>query len=255
MRNRISTLRIFVGFCILLIATVLPNICLAQNEEAPQLYTFGYLQVKPGMSLEFEEFIKGVLPELRSMGITEMDIWKTSNFGVSDKYLVITPARTPEAMDAELATDETMVPVGLVPVMSALNRMLVGSQDVMVIPRTELNLPTAEDYQMKLALILHIGTAPFRAAEFESGAKQVVGMMSQTGVKGVYINKIGYGGNLDEYMICIFFDSFADMAATMPKIEQKMVEAQLAPPSGLIYYRQSEVYVRVPALGIQPEAQ
>jgi hypothetical protein len=56
-------------------------------------------------------------------------------------------------------------------------------------------------------------------------------------------------------MVCVFFDSFTDMAAMMPKFEQKMAEARLTPPSGVVYYRTSEVLVRVPELSIQPEAQ
>jgi hypothetical protein len=189
------------------------------------------------------------------MGITEMDVWKTSNFGVSDKYVLIMPTRTPEAMDAELAEDQSSIPVVFVPALSALSRMLVGGQDVMVIPRAELGIPTAEDYEMKLALVINVGTAPGRAAEFEAGVKQVVSTWSQVGVKGLYINKIGYGGNLDEYMACAFFDSFTEMAAAVPKFEQKMAEAQIAPSSGVVYYRTSEVWVRVPELSIQPEAQ
>lgn len=255
MRDRILTMGLLAVFSILIVATFLPNICLAQNQEAPQIYTFSYLQVKPGMSVEFEEFMKGILPSLPQMGITELDVWKTSNYGVSDKYVFIMPARSPQAMDAELAEDRTSMPVGIVPVLSALNRMLVGSQDVMVIPRTDLGVETADGYELKLALNLSIGTAPGRAAEFEAGAKQVIDIMRQNGAKGIYVNKIGYGGNLDEYMVSLFFDSFTEMAAMMPKFEQKMAEAKLAPPADVIYYRNAEVIVRCPDLSIQPEAQ
>lgn len=255
MQSRISNLKRLTGFCILIVAMLLPNICLAQDEAASQAYIFSFLQVKPGMALEFEEFMKSVLPALPEMGITQLDVWRISNFGVSDKYVLIMPAPTPEAMDAELAADETSIPVPIVPVLSALNRLLVSSRDVMIIPQSELTIDTAEGYEGKLALNLSIGTAPGRNAEFEAGLKQILDIMRETGVKGVYTSRVGYGGNLNEYNMSIFFDSFTDLAATMPKFEQKMAEAQLAPPTGIVFYTESEVYVHVPELGIQPEAQ
>ena len=73
MRNNIAASRLSIGFCILLLMGVFINTgCFAQSDEVPQQsYTFSYFQVKAGMSIEFEQFVKNSLPAIREMGITQ----------------------------------------------------------------------------------------------------------------------------------------------------------------------------------------
>jgi hypothetical protein len=256
MKRNITASRLLIGFCILLLMTVFTNLGLAQGEEATQqLYNFSYYQVKPGMDLEFEEFVKNMIPALKAMGLNEMDIYKTSNFGMSNKYLVVTPLRDWAAMDAQLSASRSNVPVALVPVMSAVSRMVDSTHVFVLIPQPDLNIPPAEGYDFKLIVCLTIGTAPGREEDFKKGLKEVVNAIGKTNIKGILIGKVGLGGNLDEYIMFILYDSFKEMANNEPAVQKELAAANLTPLTGVVYYRESEVLVRVPELSIQPAAQ
>lgn len=249
--------RFSIGLCVLLLVFVFINTsALAQSDEEPQqLYTFSYFQVKPGMGLEFEQFIKNSLPAIRGMGVTQMTVFKTVNFGMSDKYVFVLPLRDPAALDAELSESQDNVPTILVPMLSAIQRMVVSIHDFMLIPQPDLNIPLKEDYEIKLVVNITVGTAMDRSEDFEKRAKKVAAAIGKTNVKGVLFGKVGLGGNLDEYIVSIFYDSFTEMTNNDPAIEKELAAADLTPLPGVVYYRKSEVLVRLPELGIQPAEQ
>lgn len=257
MRNNIAASRLSIGFCILLLVAVFINTgCFAQSDEASQqLYTFSYFQLKPGMGIEFEQFLKNSLPAIRELGVTQMDVFKTSNFGMSNRYLFIMPLQDPAAMDAELSASQSNVPVKLVPMMSAIQRMVVSIHDFVLIPQPDLNIPPKEDYDWKLIANFRIATAPGRSEDFIKGAKVVMDAIGKTNVKGVLIGRIGLGGNLDEYILSILYDSFTEMMNNEQAVQKELAAVDLTPLTGVVYYRESEVLVRVPELGIQPAGQ
>jgi hypothetical protein len=257
MRRNIAASGLSIGICILLLMTVFTNLGFAQGEEAPQQsYKFSYFQVKPGMALEFEEFVKSLIPALKKMGATEMTIYKTSNFGMADKYVAVTPLQDPAAMDAELSESQSSVPVALISALSAISRMVVSTQDFMLIPQPDLNIPPDEGYEHKLVVYLTIGTAPGREGDFKKGLKEVVDAIGKTDVKGVLIGKVGVGGNLNEYIMYLLYDSFKEMASNSPAVQKELAAADLTSlETGVVYYMESEVLVRVPELCIQPAAQ
>ena len=251
MRKNLSVRRLIFGFSILLLATVCANVGVAQNEEGTQqLYKFSYIQVKPGMALQFEEFIKSMLPTLQRLGAGGMDIWKTSNFGEMDKYLVVTPLPDAADMDRGLSDNPTNVPIGLVFVMETINRMVSGRHDFMIIPQPDFNIPPAEGYELKLGVNFTIGVAPGREKDFEKGLKEVLALAGKTNIKGVYVNKVGLGGNLDEYIVSVFHDSFVDMAKNNAAMEKELAAAGLTPQTGIVHYRHNEVLVKIPQLTI-----
>ncbi len=251
--NKIAS-RFLLGFCILLLLTVFTNPGFAQNEEASQpLYSVSYIQVKPGMDLEFENFVKGIIPVLREIGFKQMGMFKTSNFGMSDKYIMLRPLQDPAAMDLELSSQRSNVPVGLVSVMSAIQRMVTSSQDFILIPQPDLNIPPAQGYDIKLIVNFTIGIAPARDEDFKKGMKKVINALGKTKIKGLLVGKVGLGGNLDQYIMSVFYDSFKEMMANEPAIQKELAALDLKSLDGVVYYRDSEVYVRIPELCMQPE--
>jgi hypothetical protein len=257
MRRNIAASKLSVGFCILLLVAVFINTsCFAQSDEEPQqLYTFSYFQVKPGMSIEFEQFIMNSLPAIREMGFTQMSAYKTSNFGMSDRYLFITPLRDPAVMDTELSESQSNMPTGFVPMLSAIQRMVVSIHDFVLIPLPYLNIPPKEDYEWKLLANFTIGTAPGRSEDFEKSAKVAIDAIGKTNVKGILIGKVGLGGNLDEYIMSVFYDSFTDMMNNEPAVQKELAAVDLTPLTDVVYYRASEVMVSLPELSIQPAGQ
>ena len=256
MRRNNSAFRFLPGFCILLLITVFANPGFAQGQQTPQqAYTFSYVQVKPGMELEFEELVKNKIPFLKKMGLTQMSIFKTSNFGVSGKYLIVGPAQDPAAIDKELSAPQTNIPTELVTALSGISRTVVSTHDFMVISQPDLNIPPAEDYEMKLAVHITIGTAPGREEDFKKVAKKAVEAMGKTKVKGILVGKVGIGGKLDEYIMDVFYDSYKEMFDNEPAVQKELAAADLSSASDVVYYRDSEVLVRIPELCVQPPAQ
>lgn len=240
------------GFCIFIVMTVLTIPVFAQNQEAPQpLYTISYMQVKPGMALEFEQFIKSSLPALKQMGIPWLETFKTANFGVSDKYMFLTPLQDAADMDAELSASQSNVPVGIISMMSAIQRMVVQSNTFMLIPQTDVNIPPQEGYEWKLIANVTIGVAPGKDLEFRNGIKRVMTAIDKTDVKGVLLGRVGLGGNLDQYILTVLYDSFADMMQNQPAVQRELAATDLTTMNGVVYYRESEIMTRVPELCLQ----
>lgn len=256
MRKNNLVSRFLFGFFILLLMTGFTNPGFAQDKEADQqLYKFSYIQVKPGMDVEFEEFLKNIIPTLQKIGLTQMDIFKTSNFGMSNKYLVVTPLEDPSVADAELSAPKSNVPVGLVSAMSAIQRMVVSIHDFMLIPQPDLNIPLAEGYDIKLFANITFDTAPGRGKDFKKGFKKVVNAIGKTNIKGILVGKVGIGGNLDQYIVSVFYDSFKEIATNQAAIQKELAAADLTFLNGVVYSRESEILVRVPELCIQPATQ
>lgn len=229
----------------------------ASDEEAsPQLLSFSYVQVKPGMELEFEELVKNTIPLFREWGVTEMDTFKISNFGMGNKYLFISPLMEPAALDAQLSEQSSNeIPVSIVSLISGISRTVVSAQDFMLITMPDLNIPAADDYEGKLFGSVTIGTASGSDEEFKKGIKKAISAIGKTDVKGVYIGKVGWGGNLDEYIMFILYDSFEEMVNNQTAIDMELAEADLASLDGVTKYRESEVLVRVPELCFEAAAE
>ena len=97
----------------------------------------------------------------------------------------------------------------------------------MVIPQPDLTIPPAEDYEMKLAVQITIGTAPGREEDFKKVAKKALEAIGKTKVKGILVGKVGIGGRLDEYIIDVFYDSFKEMFDNEPAVQKELAAADL----------------------------
>ncbi len=256
MRRNISGFTVFFGIFVLLFLTAFINPGFAQNKEAnPQLYQFTVLQVKPGMDIEFESLIKNVIPDLKGMGVKEMYISRTAGFGISDQYVIVMPMRDPAAMDSELFATRTSIPIGLVAVRSAIRQMVASSHDFMVIPQPDLNMPLADDYVTKLIVNFTVNIVPGRDEDYKAQLKKVVGALEKTNVKGVLVGKVGFGGNMDQYIVNVFFDSFKDMMESQPAINKELDALKLKPLTGIVNSRESKIFIQIHELCILPAAQ
>ncbi|MEJ2110035.1 MAG: hypothetical protein P8Z37_09010 [Acidobacteriota bacterium] len=256
MRKYYSVQKISVVLCILLLTTVFTGILYAQNEGTDQqVYQVLSVQIKPGMDMEFEQFIQSIMPALKEMGIPELSTSKTGNFGVADKYSFLMPLQDPAAMDAELSASQENVPIWAVSMSSAMQRMASSVRSYMLIPRPDLGEMWEDGYQWKLASDLRIGVAPGREQEFEKALKEAVAVIKKTNIKALLIGKTGLGGDMNEYEVAVFYDSYKDMLANGPKIQTELAAANLTPMTGIVYSVDNEVIVNVPELSIQPAAQ
>lgn len=245
-----------IGFSIVFFTITFTNVGFAQTEAATQeIYQVGYAQVKSGMNIEFEQLIKGALPYLQSRGIHQMLVCKTASFGTSDKYVFFTRLDDPAILDAELSESQSSIPAEFIPVLSTLNRTMAGGRDFMMVTRPDLSILPADDYELKLGVMFTVGVTPGRTAEFESGLKEVLAVIGKTNIKGVLAGKVALGGNMNEYLVTILYDSFVEMLKNGPAIEQALAAAKLTPVTGIVDYQGNEVLAFLPELGIQQASQ
>jgi hypothetical protein len=256
MRKHGSAQRVSVAFLILLLTAVFAIGGFAQGQQADQqVYQVLTVQIRPGMDMEFEQLVRGVMPALKEMGIPQLDTFKTGNFGVADKYMFLMPLQDPAAMDAELSAPQENIPVWAVTMSSAMQRMASSVHSCMLIPRPDLGEMWKEGYQWKLAADLRIDIAPGRDQEFEKALKEAAAVIMKTNIKALLIGKIGLGGSLNEYEVTVFYDSYKDMLANGATMQKALAAANLTPMTGIVNSVNNQVIVNIPDLSIQPAAQ
>ena len=75
--------------------------------------------------------------------------------------------------------------------------------------------------------------------------------LGKTKVKGVLVGKVGIGGNMDQYIVSIFYDSFTEMMANEPAIQKELAALELKPLTGVVSSRKSEVLIQLPELSLE----
>ena len=174
---------------------------------------------------------------------------------MGDQYVVVMPMRDPAAMDQELFSAGTSVPIRLVAIRSAIQQMVVSTHDFIVVPQPDLNIPPADGYETKLVVSLTANIVPGRDEDYKAQLKKVVGAIGKTNVKGILVGKVGIGGNMDQYIVNIFFDSFKDMMENQPAMEKELDALKLKPLTGIVSSRESSIFMQMRELCILPAAQ
>ena len=114
----------------------------------------------------------------------------------------------------------------------------------------------ALDYQRKLAVSARSIVAQGHNADFVKNAKEVSAVVAKTNAKGVLVSRIGLGGNPDEFITLVLFDSFDDIGKFSAAFAKASAEAKLAPlPAGTVAHSEWRVYRYLPALSITPAPQ
>ena len=97
------------------------------------------------------------------------------------------------------------------------------------------------------------GEWPGRVVDFVKFAKDQAAVLMKTNAKGVYVSQIGLGGNPNEFITLVLFDSFADIAKFAEAYGKAATEAKLQPMvPGTVANNEWRVYRYVPELSIIP---
>ncbi len=255
MRSTLTT-RLAAGIIALLLVATIARLGFAQEQPAqPQPYSISYVQVKPGMSLEFEALVKNLLPLVKKAGVTNMSIWKTAQFGESDKYIMAIPVKSLAEFDAPDDMLKLLGPEGIALLLSNVQRTISSERTFLLMGRPDLGVPIKEGYEPKLGVLLTASVAPGRTEEFEKGMKEAMAVIAKTNVKGVLAGQVSLGGNMNEYTALVLRDSFADMEKNTPEMQKALAAANLAPMTGIVVHMKNEVMRMIPELSIQEAAQ
>jgi hypothetical protein len=78
-------------------------------------------------------------------------------------------------------------------------------------------------------------------------------LVKKTNAKGMYINRVGLGGNPNEYLVFVPFDSFEELGKFAAARNKAAAELKTPPPvAGLVLDEQWAVYRYVSELSIAP---
>lgn len=257
MRSYSMTPKLILGFMVFLLVTTVGSISYAQDQPAqePQFWRVSEIQLNPGMSLEFEAFLGTVIPSMKKSGVQELYVWKTDKLGEGDVYTLLGPLKSLAELDAPGLMEGSTPPAVVATFLSAVQRMVAGTQTFIIRMRPDLGVAPKEGYDTKFGIMQTLIVAPGRNDEFEKRSKELSAVVAKAGIKGVLASKIAIGGNTNQYGALILYDSFADMEKTGPALRKALTEANLSPQPGVVLHVENAAMRRIPELCIVPEAQ
>lgn len=223
---------------------------------APQLFAVQETRVKPEMSEEYYSFIQNEMsPAFKKAGIKQWDAYTTANFG-EVRFLYIRPIASLKEFDETDALTKVLGQEGRRALLAKWLRLIVSSRGYLVGMRPNLSIMPKTNDAPKLALLVTHKVAVGRGAAFEDIVKnETLPIFQKTNVKAFLMGRVALGGDSNEYLSVMRFDSFEE-------IEKWAVAAQLQgfgkiaeKEVGITLHRETAVLRYVPALSIRPEAQ
>lgn len=225
----------------------------AQSPAATQSQ-IAVVQVKPDMSREWRAYLTNdANPAVKKAGVTQRQVWTTATFGEATEYVIVTPVQSLTEFDDPTPLVKALGPDGWTALMAKRQRLINGSHSFLVTARPELGWLAAAGYQAKLGVSSRNIVAPGHVADFMKFARDQVAVMRNTNAKGLYVSQIGLGGNPNEFISLVLFDSFADITKFPEAYAKAAAEAKLQPMvNGTVMNNEWRVYRYVPELSIIP---
>lgn len=229
----------------------------AQNPPGsapPQTSQLTIVQVKPDMGLEWQDYLKNdANPATTKSGVTRRQVWTTATFGEGGEYAMITPVADLAQFDNPTPLLKALGPQGVSALQAKRQRLISDSRSMMITARPDLSVAAAQGYQAKLGVSARSIVAQGHMADFVKYAKELSGVIAKTNAKGVAVSQIGLGGNPNEFITLVLFDSFADLGKFNPAFAKASADAKLgAQSAGTVTNTEWRVYRYMPELSIIP---
>jgi hypothetical protein len=223
----------------------------AQSSMLVQMMT---LQAKAGMGPEFENVIKTeLLPAMKKAGNMAMFTLKTE-LGQSDSYLFAIPMKSMAELDVPDPLVAALGEKGLAYLMVRLNQLTYSPKIFLTNTRPDMGIQGPANYAPKLFVMVKVKIAPGQEAEFSKTNKVMQTLLAKTEAKGVLVTEVGLGGNIDEYISFLMFDSFADIEKFGVTLTKLAMEGRMPSSAGLIVNREAVVMRFLPEMSCMPAA-
>ena len=239
------------------VGTMLAVLCSAplfSQSPAPTQSQVTIVKVKPDMSREWRAYLTNdANPAVKKAGVKQRQVWTTATFGEATDYVIVTPVQSLTEFDDPTPLARALGPDGWTALRAKRQRLINGSNTFLITARPELGATAAAGYQAKLGVSSRSIVTPGHVADFAKFAKDQTAVLMKTTAKGVYISQIGLGGNPNEFITLVLFDSFADIAKFAEAYAKAAAEAKLQPMvNGTVMNNEWRVYRYVPELSIIP---
>ena len=258
MTRHITPTRFLPALSVLLWATAFTTAGFAQTPTPtpppPQVSQVNIVQVKLEMGREWREYVQNdANPAAIKAGVKQRGVWTTATFGEGGEFVIVTPIENFAQFDGPNPMVKAIGQEAATALLAKRQRLINGSRSFSITARPGLGFAPAPGYQMKLAVRSTSTVLPGHVAEFIKSAKEGAAVMAKTNAKGVLVGQVGLGGNPNEFISLVLFDSFADLADFPQAYAKAAAEAKLAPaPAGTVANSEWRVYRYLPALSIIP---
>lgn len=260
MKQEYSLVKRLMTVIVVLLAFTFTSITLAQNKPAsdaePQAMYVSMVKVKPGMDLEWENFIKKDLnPILKKGGIPQMSVSMTNVFGKGTIYIFLIPVQDMSMFDGPAPIAKAAGPDGLALMLSNMQRTVESSHTFLMTTRPDLNIPPKQGYQVKMGVMATISVVPGRQDDFIKRTRELIAIIGKTNTKAVLTGSVGLGGNPNDFIIFAAFDSFADLGQFPQSMAKAMADTKLTPETGMVTHVEWTVLKMAPELSIHSTEQ
>jgi hypothetical protein len=233
-------------------AVVIVSPALAQQKPAQDALMVMEVQVKPGMGLEWENYLrKDLLPAMKKAGMKDINTMRTGEFGVSDQYATWWTLKSLSELDTPGPFEKALGPEGWPVLLANTQRCIAGGRTYILTDQPEVRIAAKPGYVYKTAILVRQTVAPGRDAEFMRNAKELVAVFSKTNAKAVFLHRVGLGGNPNEYHWLVAVDTYADVEQFGQAFWKAVSEAKLTPMTGIVTHADMQTYAMVPELGIE----
>jgi hypothetical protein len=260
MRQDYSLVKRLMTAIVVLLAFTFTSITLAQNKPSSdtQQQPMGVtvIKVKPGMDLEWENFLKkDLIPIMKKGGTKWLGVSKTNVFGKDTIYLFLWPIQDMAELDGPDPISKAMGPDGLALVLSNMQRIVASNHTFLMNTIPDLSIPPKQGYEVKMGVLATVSVTPGRSDEYIKRTKELVAAIGKTNAKAVMSGRVGLGGNPNDFISFVAFDSFADLGQFPQSMAKVMEETKLSPEAGLTTHIEYTVLKMAPELGIQEAVQ
>jgi hypothetical protein len=260
MQRHRSITKLFLALSAVLLTAALAPSTFAQNQPsspapaAQQVYWVTVTKVKPEMANEYVEFLKNeTLPAYKKGGGKAWATWTTTILGEGGEYWLVRPLDSLKQFDEPSFLVKALGEAGTQAWAAKRAKLIVSSRSFLITARPDLSVAPKTNEAPKIGVGARTSVTPGRDADYVKGLKELVSVVGKTNAKGVLVSKVGLGGDPNEYIALVLFDSFADIEAFFQSFVKAAAEAKLAPAAaGVAAHTEWAVYRYVPELSIQP---
>ena len=229
-----------------------------EQASAPrQRYWVTEVHVKPDMVNEYREFYqKETMPAYQKAGYKQVNVWTTARLGEAFEFVTIRPIESLQQFDEPDFVSKALGEAGAKAWAIKRGRMIVSSHNYIMQARPELSIAPNPNDMPKLAFVVRRSIAPGRETDYENYIKNdALPILKKASPKGFLMNRVGMGGDGEEYISAALVDSFADYEKWTAALLKEGYDKVTPKRAGIVVHQESAVYRYVPELGLpQPTA-
>jgi hypothetical protein len=213
--------------------------------------------VQPGMSADWRKIQQEeILPTLKKGGSLGREVWTTAVFGIGGEYVIVTPIQSLAQFDGQSPMSKALGPEAAAALGSRLGKLETGRRTYLLRTRPDLSYVPEPNRAPKLAIVSIVEIAGGRSAEFESLIKtDAVPAMKKAQAKGYYVSQVIYGGNTQEYITLVAYDTFEEIGKGHPfeiALGQTGVAKMMQKTTGVVTRVERYISRFVPELSFMP---